>query len=142
MAGAAAVLVVQQHDEVRMRGEVVEGAFDQLADGPFRRQALEIELALLGADFLVDPFEHREIERVLVAEIMIDQLLVDAGARGDLVDPGAGEAAGGKFAPRRRQQFLAAWRPDRAAAALLPSDRFLGISNQTVDNSVRPLLHW
>jgi hypothetical protein len=36
---------------------------------------------------------------------MIDELLVDAGARRDLVDAGAGEAAGGKFASRRRQQF-------------------------------------
>ena len=69
------------------------------------------------ADFLIDPFQHRQIERVLVAEIMIDELLVDAGARRDLVDPGAGEPAAGEFAPRRRQQLAAAWRPDRAAAA-------------------------
>ena len=71
-----------------------------------RRQALEIELALLRADFLIDPFQHGEVERVLVAEIMIDQLLVDARARRDLVDPRAGEAACGEFAPRRRQQLL------------------------------------
>ena len=71
-----------------------------------RRQALQIELALLGADFLIDPFQHREVQRILVAEVVIDQLLVDAGARGDFVDPGAGKAAAGEFAPRRRQQFL------------------------------------
>ena len=70
------------------------------------RQSLEVELALLRADFLVDPFQHGEVERVLVAEIMIDQLLVDAGPRGDLVDPRAGKAACGEFAPRRGQQFL------------------------------------
>src|SRR6476659_6691653 len=56
MAGAAAVFVVQQHDEVRMRGEVVEGALDQLLDRLLGRQSLEVELALLGADFFVDPF--------------------------------------------------------------------------------------
>ena len=78
-----------------------------LLDRLFRRQALEVELALLGADFLVDPFQHRQVQRVLVAEIVVDQLLVDAGARGDLVDPGAGKAVRGKFAPRRRQQLLA-----------------------------------
>ena len=118
VAGAAAILVVEQQDEVRMRGKVVERALDQLADGPFRRQARQIELALLGADFLVNPFQHGEVERVLVAEVMVDQLLVDPGARGDFVDPGAGKAAAGKFAPCRGQQLLAAWRPDRAAAWL------------------------
>src|SRR3954454_25045043 len=102
MPGAAAVLVVKQHDEVAMRGEVVEGTLDQLLDLLLGRQALEVEFALLGADFLVDPFEHRQIQRVLVAEVMIDELLVDARARGDLVDPGPGKAAAGELAPRRR----------------------------------------
>ncbi len=88
-------------------GEMIERTLDQLPDGAFRRQPFEVELALLGADLLVDPFQHREVERVLVAEIMIDQLLVDAGASSDLVDPRAGKAASGKFAPRRRQQLLA-----------------------------------
>ena len=103
MPGAATVFVVQQHDEVRMCGEVVEGTLDQLFDGPLGSQPFQVELALLGADFLVDPFEHRKVERVLVAEIMIYQLLVDPGAAGDFIDPGAGKAALGKFAPRRRQ---------------------------------------
>ncbi len=106
MAGAAAVFVVQQHDEVGMGGEVVEGGLDQPLDGLLRRQAFEVELAFLGADFLIDPFQHRQIQRVLVAEIMIDQLLVDAGARRDLVDPGAGEATIGKFTACRRQKLL------------------------------------
>src|SRR6185295_16593486 len=70
MAGAAAVFVVQQHDEVGVRREVVEGTLDQLLDRLFGRQSLEIELALLGADLLVDPFQHRQIQRILVAEIV------------------------------------------------------------------------
>ena len=86
-------------------GEVVERTLDQFADRLFRRQALQIELAFMGPDFLVDPFQHRKIERVLVAEIMIDQLLVDAGTLGDFVDPGAGKAAPGEFAPCCRQQL-------------------------------------
>ena len=86
---------------------MIEGTFDQFLDRLFGRQSLEVELALLGADFLVDPFQYRQIQRVLVAEIMIDELLVDAGTRGDLVDPGAGKAAAGEFPPRRRQQFPA-----------------------------------
>ena len=64
----------------------------------FRRQALEVELALLLADVLVDPFEHGEVERVLVAEVVVDELLVDAGALGDLVDAGAGKAVPGELA--------------------------------------------
>ena len=106
MPGAAAIFIVEQHDEIGVRGEVVERTLDQLLDGLFRRQALEVQLALLGPDLLVNPFQHRKVERVLVAEIMIDQLLVDAGAGRDFVDPGAGEAALRKFAPRRNQQFL------------------------------------
>jgi len=90
-----------------MRGEVIEGALDQLLDGPFGRQPLEVEAALLGADFLVDPFQHRKVKRVLVTEIVIHELLVDTRTRGDFVDPRTGEAALCKFAPRRRQQFLA-----------------------------------
>ena len=73
MPGAAAVFVVQQHDEIRVGVEMVEGGFRQLLDRRFGRQAFEVELALLGADFLVDPFQHGEIERVLVAEVVIDR---------------------------------------------------------------------
>src|SRR3954469_2469648 len=104
---AAAVFVVEQKDEVRMRGEMVEGTLDQLLDGFLRRQPLEVELALLGTDFLVNPFKYREVKRVLIAKIVIDQLLVDAGAAGNVVDPRPGKAAAGKFAPRCGQQFPA-----------------------------------
>ena len=106
MPGAAAIFVVQQHDEIGVRREMVEGALDQLLDRLFGWQALQIELALLGPDFLVDPFQHGEIKRILVAEIVVDQLLVDAGAGRDLVDPRAGKPALGKFAPGRGQQLL------------------------------------
>src|SRR3977135_419721 len=107
MAGAAAVFVSEQENKVRMRREMVEGTFDQPLDGLFRRQPLEVELALLGADFLVNPFKHRQVKRVLVAKIMIDKLLVDAGAAGDVVDPRPGKAAAGDFSPPRVEQFPA-----------------------------------
>src|SRR5476649_1616822 len=103
MPGAAAIFIVEQQDEIGVQSEVVKGAFDQLPDGLFGRQSLKVELALVLPDLLVDPFEYRQIERVLVTEIMIDQLLVDAGTLGDFVDPGAGKALAGEFAPRRRQ---------------------------------------
>src|SRR6516164_8020173 len=88
-----------------MRGEVVERTLDQLADRLAGRQACQIELALLRADLLVHPFEDRKIERVLVAEIMVDELLVDARARGDLVDAGAGKSAVGELTSRRGEQL-------------------------------------
>src|SRR6476620_495439 len=37
VAGAAAVFVVQEHDEVGVRGEVIEGTFDQFLDRLFWR---------------------------------------------------------------------------------------------------------
>ena len=86
MPRAVAVFVVEQHDEIRDARKVVEGTFDQLLDRLFRRQALKIELALLGADFLIDPLKHRQIERVLVSrpqrpEHQIDHMF-PAGALG------------------------------------------------------------
>ena len=116
MAGAAAVFVVQQHDEIGVCGEMVERALDQLPDRPLRRQALQIELALLRADLLIDPFQHREVQRVLVAEVMVDQLLVDAGAGGDFVDPRAGQSV---VANSRRAAVSSFFRvaTDRGAAA-------------------------
>src|SRR5450755_8471 len=105
--GSAAIFIVQQHDEIGMRREVVERTLDQLLDGLFGRQALQVQLALLGPDLLVDPFEYGKVERVLVTEIMIDQLLVDAGSIGNFVDPRAGEAALRKLPSRRRQQLFA-----------------------------------
>src|SRR5690348_15929973 len=89
-----------------MRGEMVEGTLDQLLDRPLRRRSLEIELALLGPDFLVDPFQDSKVERVLVAEIVIDQLLVDPGPVSDFIDAGAGKPAVGKFTSCGGQQLL------------------------------------
>ncbi|MGY4487667.1 hypothetical protein ACVWWR_006858 [Bradyrhizobium sp. LM3.2] len=38
---------------------------------------------------------------------MVDELLVDAGALGDLVDAGAGKAVPGELLARRGEQLLA-----------------------------------
>ena len=90
-----------------MGGEMIERTLDQLLDGLFGWQPLEVELALLGTNFLVNPFQHGQIQRVLVAKIVIDQLLVDPGARGDVIDPRAGKPAAGKLPPGRGEQFPA-----------------------------------
>ncbi|MGY4595162.1 hypothetical protein ACVWXL_002908 [Bradyrhizobium sp. GM22.5] len=95
------------HDEIGVRREVIERGLDQFPDRLSRRQAFEIELTFLLADIGVNPFEHGEIERVLVAEIMVDELLVDTGALCDLVDAGAGKAVPGELLARRGEQLLA-----------------------------------
>ena len=106
MPRAVAVFIVEQNDEVGVFGKVVEGALDKLADGLFGRQSLQIQLMLLGADLLINPFKDREVERILVAEIVINELLVDARPRSDLVDASPGQSTPGKLAPRGHQQFL------------------------------------
>ena len=126
MRCAVAVFVIEQQNEIRVPRQVIERALDQFPDRPFRRQSLEVELALLGADFLIHPFQDRQIERVLVAEIMVDQLLVDAGARRDFVDPGAGEPAAREFTPRRRQQLAAG------------GDRIAPLPLDTIGSSLQP----
>ena len=57
----------------------------------------EIEPALLDADLLIGAFEHREIEIVLLADVIIQHALVGAGLGRDPVDARAGETMGGKF---------------------------------------------
>ena len=58
---------------------------------------LEIEPALLGADLFVGAFEHREVEIVLVADVIVQHALVGAGLGRDAVDARAGQAMGGEF---------------------------------------------
>ena len=58
---------------------------------------LQIEPPLLDPYLLIGAFEHREIEIVLFADVVIQHALVGAGLGRDPVDPRAGEAMGGKF---------------------------------------------
>src|SRR5262245_6495333 len=58
---------------------------------------LEIELALLGADLFIGAFEDREIEVLLVADVIIQHALVGAGLQRDAINPRAADAVGGEF---------------------------------------------
>ena len=106
VSGATPVFIIEQHDEIRVQVEVIERAFDQLLDRLVRRQSCKVQLAFLSANFLVHPFQDREVERILVAEVVIEQLLVDACARGDFIDPRTGKAAFREFAPSGAQKFF------------------------------------
>ncbi len=102
------VLAREQGQEFRV-GEVVaprEG--DQGADRLDGRQCLQVQRPLGGADVGVALLEDGEEELVLALVVVIDELLVDAGAFGDGLDAGAAEAVVGELAHRRAQDLLAA----------------------------------
>ena len=68
-----------------MPARVVEVELDQALDREFGVEVCEIERALTAAQPLVDPFQGREVEALLVAEIVVDHALVGAGAARDRV---------------------------------------------------------
>src|SRR5260370_9247310 len=57
----------------------------------------QIEPALLDPYLLIGVFQHREVEIVLLADVIIQHALVGAGVGRDPVDARAGEAMRGKF---------------------------------------------
>ncbi|MGY3364618.1 hypothetical protein ACVWZL_001743 [Bradyrhizobium sp. GM2.4] len=57
----------------------------------------EIEPALLAADLVIGAFEHREIELVLVADVIIQHPLVGAGVGRDAVDARTGKPVRREF---------------------------------------------
>src|SRR5229473_2169491 len=57
----------------------------------------QIEPALLDSYFLIGAFQHREIEIVLLADVIVKHALVGAGLGRDPVDARPGEAMRGKF---------------------------------------------
>src|SRR6516165_8089281 len=58
---------------------------------------LEIESPLLAADLLIGSFEHREIEIIFLADVVVQHALVGAGLGRDTIDAGPGEAMGRKL---------------------------------------------
>ena len=81
-----------------------------------RRQLLQMELALALPDLLIGVEEHGRIERLLVAEIVVEQPLVGVGALGDPVDARAIQAVLAELLPRRDED-VALWSARDCAAA-------------------------
>ncbi len=71
--------------------EVVEGEADQLLHRLARRQLAEVERRLALADVAVGLQQHLRVERLLVADVVVEHALVGAGPFGDPVDPRAVE---------------------------------------------------
>ena len=108
MLGVMNVLDAHQPDQIGGRDEMIEGTADQPLHALDRRQPAQILILLAGAQIGIDPFQHSEVERVLGAEVVIDQVLVDAALLGDAVDASAAQAMGHEFDPRRAQYLGAA----------------------------------
>jgi len=69
-----------------------------------------LSLAFLGADLLIDPFKDGEIERILVAEIVIDELLVDGPPAPQSHRRAPRPARFERTPAVRRSEVSAAWR--------------------------------
>jgi hypothetical protein len=62
-----------------------------------------MQILLGGADRLIGRLQHREVEALLVAEVVIDHPLVDARRLGDGIDTRAGQAFRRELGRGRRQ---------------------------------------
>ncbi len=97
MARLRQIFGVQQRQKFRIANKIIPGEVDQPLDRPGRIEMFQIKPALLDADFFIGAFEHRQIEIVLLADVIIQHALVGAGFGRDAVDARAGKAVGGKF---------------------------------------------
>jgi hypothetical protein len=64
-----------------------------------------MQFALPYANFAIGIEKHRRIERLLVAEIVVEEALVGGGPRGDAIDTRAVKAELAEFLPRRDQDI-------------------------------------
>jgi hypothetical protein len=103
VAGTVQVLGVEQGHEARIGVEVGPGEAHQPLDRGQRLQLLQPELALGGADVGIGALQGGEIERFLVAYIIVEQALVGPGGAGDAIDPRTHVAMIGELHARRRQ---------------------------------------
>jgi len=90
-----------------MPARVVEVELDQTLDRELGVEVRKIERTLAAAQPLVDPLQGREVEALLVAEVVIDHALVGAGSARDRVDAAAEQALGGEFVLRRHEDGFA-----------------------------------
>src|SRR5262249_54541721 len=87
----------EQRQKFRVADKIIPGEIDQALDRLGRREMFEVELTLLGADLLVGALEDREIEVLLVADVIIKHALVGAGLLCNAVNPRAADPVGGEF---------------------------------------------
>ena len=97
------VLDRQQARKPRIGEKVPEGEADEAVHGLDRGVLAERQFALAAPDLLIGVEQHGAVERLLVAEVVVEQPLVGLGARGDGIDAGAVEALLAELVARRLQ---------------------------------------
>ena len=126
--GAMDVLGHHEPDEIGVGELVVDREADQPAQRILGRQIVQVQVGLDRAHAPVGFFEHRKVEPLLAAEVVVDHALAGAHRLGDDVDPGPCQALVRELARGDRQDVGhcplgivgARWslRRDRAAAFL------------------------
>ena len=91
------VFVHHQTDEVFVVAVVVIGELNQFLQRLHRRQVVQVQVRLDGPHASISLFEHRQVQAVLAAEVVIDHPLAGARGRCNGVDARAGEAFVGEL---------------------------------------------
>ena len=105
--GLLDVLLADQPAEVGVGVVAVERELGQLANRRDRVEGLDVDALLDDADVLVGALQRRHVQRLLGPEVVVDHALGGPRLAGDLVDPGAGEAAVGELLGGDVQDLLA-----------------------------------
>src|SRR6266700_325384 len=84
-------------ERLRWRARARFSVLSSARNSGLRIEMFQIEPAFLDPYLLIGAFEHREIEIVLLADVIIQHALVGAGLGRDPVDARAGQAMRCKF---------------------------------------------
>ena len=98
--GIVDVLDADEPDEVRMRLMVVDGDLGDATQRGDRVGIVHPDVAFGRADPGVGPLQHRDVELLLAAEVVIDHAFGRPRQRGDVIDPRPVVAAGGELGRR------------------------------------------
>src|SRR5699024_4554806 len=117
------IFICEKHHEVSVLIEIVEGKLDKSLHCLFRREGAEVKSPLPLPDLEIDALQHTLVKVVLIAEVVVNQLLVDARATSDLVNSSAFQSTCREFGARSGQKEIAtvsARAPRRAACLAAP----------------------
>jgi hypothetical protein len=106
MPGLHQIFVREQQHKIPVLHDIIECETDKLSHGGHRIERTKIQCVLLRANVHIDILKNSEIEIVLAAKVVIDQLLVDLRRLGDLVDAASMQAAASEFFLGNFQQYF------------------------------------
>jgi hypothetical protein len=83
---------------------MIKGLVQRGTQGLARRQVIKVQRQQGGNVFFGRLIEHAGKQLLLAVEVVVHQLLGDAGGAGNVIHARAGQAMGGKSSPRHFQQ--------------------------------------